>query len=126
MKTDTLIKIAAISLGTAVIFGAFGAHALKDVLTPNLMQAYQTGVAYHFYHSLGMLIIGLIKQARPSLRLLGCDWWLLSGTVLFSGSLYIMSITGIRILGMITPLGGICFIIGWFTFAFAIHRTTRD
>ncbi len=98
----------------AVILGAFGAHALKARLPENLLAAYQTGVQYHFYHALGLILIGLvILQLTASTWLKTSGWLMLAGIVLFSGSLYLLSITQMRWLGAITPVGGIAFILAW-------------
>lgn len=94
--------------------GAFGAHALKERLSAELMQTYQTAVQYHFYHALGLLIIALVVAQEPSspyVRWAG--WLMLAGMVLFSGSLYVLSLSGVRWLGAITPVGGAAFILAW-------------
>ena len=108
----------------AVILGAFGAHGLKGRLAPDMLSVYQTGVQYHFYHALGLLFVGLVLRQSPSLVLLKWSGWLMfSGIVLFSGSLYLLGITNIRWLGVITPFGGLAFIIAWLTLFTGIIRT---
>ena len=98
----------------AVILGAFGAHGLKGRLTEDLLAIYQTGVQYHFYHSLGLLLIGVIAWQLPgSVWLKWSAWIMLAGIILFSGSLYLLALTNVRWLGMITPIGGIAFIVAW-------------
>ena len=98
----------------AVLLGAFGAHGLKSRLAADMLTVFQTGVQYHFYHALGLILIGIIAmQISPGIWLKSSGWLMLSGIILFSGSLYILSITGLRWLGMITPLGGIAFILAW-------------
>ena len=102
----------------AVILGAFGAHGLKGRLTEEMLSVYQTGVQYHFYHSLGLIIIGVVAFYLPASTLL--KWSatvMLAGIVLFSGSLYLLALTDVRWLGMITPLGGIAFIVAWLLLA---------
>ena len=107
----------------AVIFGAFGAHALKTRLDTDLLAVYQTGVHYHFYHALGLLIVGIITyQFPPSLWFRISGWLMFSGILLFSGSLYILSITQVRWLGAITPLGGMAFILAWLALVTGIFR----
>ncbi|MDT3425109.1 uncharacterized membrane protein YgdD (TMEM256/DUF423 family) [Paenibacillus forsythiae] len=102
----------------AVAVGAFGAHILKSSLGENEMAVYETGVHYHMMHALGLLIVGVAAgQWGESPRLRWSGWLLLAGIVLFSGSLYALSITGIKVLGAITPLGGVCFIAGWLLLA---------
>lgn len=106
------IKTAGVSGFLAVACGAFGAHLLKTRLTPELLGVWQTGVLYHLIHALAMVALAL--YGRQSGR--NINWgatWFLVGTVLFSGSLYALALTGIRPLGAITPLGGICFLLGW-------------
>ncbi|CAM4361040.1 DUF423 domain-containing protein [Paenibacillus typhae] len=98
----------------SVMIGAFGAHMLKTVLSSDDLAVYETGVHYHMVHAIGLLVIAvLIGQWGESTRLRWAGWLLIAGTVLFSGSLYVLSISGITILGAITPLGGVCFIAGW-------------
>lgn len=105
----------------AVLLGAFGAHSLKTRLTDEMLAVYQTGVQYHFYHSLGLIIIGIVAFHLPASALLKWSAWImLAGILLFSGSLYLLAITNIRWLGMITPLGGTAFIVAWLLLAMAV------
>ncbi|MHB8668455.1 MAG: DUF423 domain-containing protein [Burkholderiales bacterium] len=107
----------------AVVFGAFGAHALKGRIAPELMPVYRTGVEYHFYHALGLILVGLAALHLPeSAWLRGAGWAMLAGIVLFSGSLYLLALTGERWLGAITPFGGTAFIAAWALFAAAIIK----
>ena len=93
---------------------ALGAHGLKSRVAPDMLVVWQTGVQYHLVHALGLLLIGILCQLMPDPTLTrNAGWLILIGIVLFSGSLYIMVLSGIRALGMITPLGGIAFLIGW-------------
>jgi len=98
----------------AVALGTFGAHALKERLSVEMTAIYHTSVQYHFYHALGLLAVGLI-----ALHLSSSSWisWagglMLAGILLFSGSLYLLALTGVRWLGMITPLGGMAFLLAW-------------
>jgi uncharacterized membrane protein YgdD (TMEM256/DUF423 family) len=106
--------IAAVFLALAVALGAFGAHGLRGRIDDYSMGVYERAVLYHFLHALGLLVVSMLP-ARP-----GLNWvaWLLSaGIVLFSGSLYVLAITGIRALGAITPFGGVAFIAAWVTLA---------
>lgn len=108
------LLVGAVLLGTGVLLGAFGAHGLKHHLTPDLLNAYHTGVDYQMYHGLGLLIIGVLAGTPLSNRLLTLSGWLLvGGTVLFSGSLYALALTQLRGLGMITPFGGVLLVGGW-------------
>jgi uncharacterized membrane protein YgdD (TMEM256/DUF423 family) len=104
----------------AVAIGAFGAHALKPRIAPELMSVYKTGVEYHFYHALGLILVGLAALRLPeSAWLKTAGWAMLAGIVLFSGSLYLLSLTGAGWLGAITPLGGAAFLAAWGLFAAA-------
>ncbi len=107
----------------AVILGAFGAHGLKTRLTENMLAVYQTGVQYHFYHALGLIVVGLvIMQMLPSIWFKSAGWFMLVGILLFSGSLYILSITQLRWLGAVAPLGGTAFIFAWLLLFIGIIR----
>jgi uncharacterized membrane protein YgdD (TMEM256/DUF423 family) len=109
--------------GLAVVFGSFGAHALKARLTPELVATFETGVRYQMYHALALLVVASVAERRPTDGLLGAGGWLfVVGILLFSGSLYMLTLSGIRWLGAITPVGGTAFIIGWFCVAVAALR----
>ena len=98
----------------AVAAGAFGAHGLKKILAPDLMNVYQTAVHYHIYHAFGLLVIGLLALYLPSAALLRwAGLLMIVGLLLFSGSLYALSLSGIRWLGAITPVGGIALLAAW-------------
>ena len=117
------VALGALSAALAVMFGAFGAHALRARLSPEMLSVYHTGAQYQFYHALGLLLIGVIAIHMPNsggLRLAG--FLMLAGIVLFSGSLYVLSITGVTCLGAITPLGGLAFIAAWIVLAVTVLR----
>ena len=100
--------------------GAFGAHALNAKISPEALGTFQTGVHYHFYHSLGLIIIGIISRTTKGSSALSISgWMMLSGILLFSGTLYMIGIAGIRSIGIITPIGGILFILSWLLLAVA-------
>ena len=107
------LMIGAISGCLVVVMGAFGAHALKEILDEYGKSIYNKAVLYHMFHSIALLILGLINKIQPELSLSISGLSFLFGIILFSGSLYILAITGIKPLGMITPIGGVLFIIGW-------------
>ena len=112
--TQLFLMLAAINGFLAVSLGAFAAHGLKDRLSPELMNTFQTGVQYHMYHALALFGIGLLSISYPaSVQLKVSGYLFMLGIVLFSGSLYVLSISGIRWLGAITPLGGLCFLAAW-------------
>lgn len=121
MKTFLVIGALAMALG--VILGAFGAHGLKNRLSPDLLAIYHTGVEYHLYHALGLLLVGILIQQFPQLSGLPLGGWLLfAGILIFSGSLYVLAISGVRWLGAITPIGGLAFIAGWVWIAWSLIR----
>jgi uncharacterized membrane protein YgdD (TMEM256/DUF423 family) len=108
------IIVGAINAFLAVALGAFGAHGLKDRLDAHYLEIWKTGVTYQMFHATGMLIIGLLlgKVAASSL-FTWSGWLMLAGIILFSGSLYLLSLTKVGVLGAITPLGGVCFLAAW-------------
>ncbi len=109
-----------LSGGLAVALGAFGAHALRARLTPELLTTFETGVRYQMYHALALLAVALAMTRVPASGLLGAAGWLfVAGTLLFSGSLYLLCLTGRRWLGAVTPFGGLAFIAGWVCLALA-------
>lgn len=116
-----ILTTGAIFMALAIILGAFGAHALKDSLSPEMMKVYQTGVEYQFNNGLGLLIIGLIGFHIHSKYIKWSGMLISIGIILFSGSLYLLSITGIRWIGAITPIGGVSFIAGWIFLVLGIH-----
>ena len=113
------LTLGALSGMIAVALGAFAAHALKARLEAQLLAAFEVGVRYQMYHALALVVVGLLAERRPT-RLLGASGALfLAGTVLFSGSLYALSLTGTPWLGAITPFGGVALLSGWLCFAAA-------
>ena len=116
------VMLGALSAGLGVAAGAFGAHALRARVEPRLLEVFETGARYQMYHALALVAVGLLAT-RWNAPLLSVGGWLfVGGTVLFSGSLYAMTFTGIRALGAITPLGGVCFIAGWICLAVVAMR----
>jgi len=113
-------SLGALNLALAVMLGAFGAHGLKAKVTAEQLAWWHTGVDYHFYHALGLLVIGALMATQPQLALpKGSAWALQIGIVIFSGSLYAMTLGAPRWFGAITPIGGTAFIIGWLWLAYA-------
>jgi uncharacterized membrane protein YgdD (TMEM256/DUF423 family) len=110
----------AISAAVGVALGAFGAHALKARVGPDLLAVWETGVRYHVVHALGLLAVAWAAERWPSAGLAG--WIFVAGTAVFSGSLYLLVLTGQRWLGAITPLGGVAFIVGWLLLAWVALR----
>ncbi|MBI3574394.1 MAG: DUF423 domain-containing protein [Gammaproteobacteria bacterium] len=117
------LLLGAANAALAVLLGAFGAHSLKTHLVADMMAVYQTGLQYHLFHALGLLAVGLAAlHLSDSKWLRWSGWLMLAGIFIFSGSLYLLSITGLRWLGAVTPLGGITFIAAWVLFAVAIVK----
>jgi uncharacterized membrane protein YgdD (TMEM256/DUF423 family) len=110
-----------------VAMDAFGAHGLRAVLDEYHLSIFRTGVSYQMWHAFGLALVGVMLRLFPDMRLLiGAGWFMLAGIVLFSGSLYILSITGMRGLGWITPFGGMSFLAGWFLFGLSAWRLERS
>lgn len=111
---NLFLFLAGVSGFLGVGIGAFGAHALKDKLTPEMAATFQTGVQYHLIHTLALFGVGLLVLLMPQASLARTSGWLFTaGIVLFSGSLYTLALSGVRWLGAITPLGGLCFLAAW-------------
>ena len=110
--------------GVGVALGAFGAHGLKERVATDLLVIFETAVRYHMYHALALLAVGW-AVSRNAARILQAAGWLFTiGIVLFSGSLYVMTLTGARWLGAITPLGGVAFLVGWVLLARGARGST--
>lgn len=121
--TRFLLCSGAVSAALSVALGAFAAHGLKARLAADMLTVFQTGVQYQFYHSLGLVLIGLTAHLlKPNGLLTAAGLLMLAGILLFSGSLYVLSTTGIRTLGIITPFGGVAFIAAWLLLAWGIWR----
>ncbi len=117
------ITLGSLSAFLGVALGAFGAHGLKTRVAPEMLTVWQTGVQYHLIHALGLVLIGILCQMMPAVPMVrSAGWLIIAGTILFSGSLYVMVLTDIKALGMITPLGGVAFLAGWLLLAFAAWR----
>jgi uncharacterized membrane protein YgdD (TMEM256/DUF423 family) len=123
MNARLAIGTAAAFLLLAVAFGAFGAHALKSKLVPDLMAVYQTAVQYHFWHALGLLTVGILLLQKPeSGALAAAAWLLVAGLAIFCGSLYVLALTGTRGWGAVAPVGGTAFLAAWAALAWAAWR----
>ena len=115
MNGKAIIMAAGLSGALAVGLGAFGAHGLEEILTKTgRLDTFETAVNYHFYHTLGLLLIGILALVRPNWKSLKfVVWSFVAGIILFSGSLYILSLSGVTWWGAVAPLGGVGFIMGW-------------
>lgn len=114
--------LGAVSGGLAVAAGAFGAHALKLRLTPDLLAIFETAARYQMFHALALLATAWAITRWPGLPARAAGWCFVAGTLVFSGSLYALSLTGMRALGAITPVGGVLFLAGWALLAVAAWR----
>ena len=118
------LMLGAAACALAVLLGAFGAHALKSRLSPAMIEVYQTAVQYHFWHALGLIAVGLAAlHIKDSSLLVWSGWLMFAGILLFSGSLYALSMSGARWLGAITPLGGMAFMTAWTLFAISAFKS---
>jgi uncharacterized membrane protein YgdD (TMEM256/DUF423 family) len=114
--------IGAISAFIAVAAGAFGAHGLRGRVTPEMLSIFEVGVRYQIYHAVGLMAAAWAHTRWPSTRIVTGGWFFVLGTVLFCFSLYLLSLTGLRWLGAVTPLGGLAFLAGWLCLAWAAWR----
>ena len=123
--TKLFIALGSLSALAAVLLGAFGAHALKARLSPESLAVWQTAVQYHFYHALGLVLVGLACISLPDGAALRTSGWLMvAGIVLFSGSLYMLALGGEKWLGAVAPVGGTAFLLAWGALAWAALRNS--
>jgi len=115
--------LGALSAFTAVAAGAFGAHALRAHLSPDLLAVYETGARYQMYHALALVGVSLVSIHAPTRLTAAAGWCFVWGTLFFSGSLYALALTGVSWLGAVTPIGGVLFLAGWACLAGAALRT---
>lgn len=121
MTARKTIITGSVFMALAVGFGAFGAHIVQDFLTPERFEVYKTGVEYHFYHAIGLLILGVISINIPGKKWISWSGYCFTaGILIFSGSLYLLTLTDTGWLGAITPIGGVLFITGWILLAVAV------
>jgi uncharacterized membrane protein YgdD (TMEM256/DUF423 family) len=119
----TWFVLGAVLAATAVAAGAFGAHGLKDRLSADDLDTFQTAARYHMYHALALLAVGYAAQRFGGGLVTASGWLFLAGVVLFSGSLYILALSGVRALGAVAPIGGVCLLAGWGCLALAAWRS---
>jgi len=121
------LLLGALSALIGVGMGAFGAHGLKAVISSEMLVVYQTGVTYQMYHALGLIGVALIhQQARDSKLLHWAGWLMFAGIVLFSGSLYLLALLNLKWLGMVTPIGGVCFLTAWLLITLFAYQHIRS
>jgi uncharacterized membrane protein YgdD (TMEM256/DUF423 family) len=124
MSARLALTLGAVAMFVAVALGAFGAHALKARLAPDMAAVWQTAVQYHAWHALALLAVGILLAQDPNRAgLTWAAWLFAAGIALFSGSLYALALTGVRGLGAVTPLGGVAWLAGWAALAWAAYRT---
>ncbi|EMA6343346.1 DUF423 domain-containing protein [Bacillus cytotoxicus] len=111
-----------IAAGLSVALGAFGAHGLENKVSAKMLEVWKTGVTYQMFHAGGLLIVALLMDKIQSSLVSAAGWFMVAGIIMFSGSLYALSITGIKFFGPITPLGGVAFIVGWILLGTAIVK----
>ena len=120
--SQKFLVIGTILAGAGVAAGAFGAHALKEILDPPMLQVFETATRYLMYHAFGLCIVSWAMDRYPEQRLQKSGWLFIIGILLFSGSLYGVSLAGIRWLGAVTPVGGLTFIAGWLLLGWGVWR----
>lgn len=114
------IVIGAFSAAVAVILGAFGTHGLQNKITKERLEVYRTGVNYHLYHSLGLIVLGMLNNSSSAQTyIIWSGWLIIAGIILFSGSLYLLVLSDKKQFGMVTPFGGLAFISGWLALGLA-------
>jgi uncharacterized membrane protein YgdD (TMEM256/DUF423 family) len=115
----TFLLIGAVAAFLAVAFGAFGAHGLRGRLSPEMMAVFESAVRYHMYHALALVLVSLVMGRMSGWLIQTAGWCFVAGLLLFSGSLYALALSGVTVLGAITPIGGLAFLAGWACLAFA-------
>ncbi len=122
--TQIFLTLAAILGGLSVAAGAFASHALREKISERSLEIFETGARYQMYHALALILVALLlsRSQAPQPSLVASGWLFFIGIILFSGSLYTLSLTGVKSLGAIAPLGGVAFIAGWTALAFAAFR----
>ena len=125
MHNSRFLFLGAVFAGLAVAAGAFGAHMLRPVLDATMLGAFETGARYQMYHALALCLLAGIAERNPTLRVAAVGWLFLIGMLLFSGSLYVLALSGVRWVGAFTPLGGAALITGWVLLAWTVakHRS---
>jgi uncharacterized membrane protein YgdD (TMEM256/DUF423 family) len=115
----TFLLLGAVAAFLGVTLGAFGAHGLRGRLTPDMLAVFETAVRYHMYHALALLLVAVVMGRMSGWLIQTAGWCFVAGILLFSGSLYALALSGVTILGAITPIGGVAFLAGWACLAFA-------
>lgn len=116
------LMLGALSGAMSVAAGAFGSHGLRAKLEPRMLEVFETAARYQMYHALALIAVAWVASRWPGSMTAASGWLFVAGTVLFSGSLYGYTLTGVRTLAIITPIGGVCFILGWICLALAVRN----
>ncbi|CAM4074774.1 membrane protein [Bacillus manliponensis] len=116
------LLLGCIMAALSVVLGAFGAHGLEGKLSQKMLDVWKTGVTYQMFHAGGLFVVALLMEKFQSSLVSTAGWFMVAGIIMFSGSLYLLSTTGIKFFGPITPLGGVCFIVGWVLLGTAIAK----
>ncbi|WP_337169651.1 DUF423 domain-containing protein [Gemmatimonas aurantiaca] len=116
------LMLGALSGAVSVAAGAFGSHGLRAKLEPRMLEVFETAARYQMYHALALMAVAWVATRWPGTMTTASGWLFVAGTVLFSGSLYGYTLTGVRTLAIITPIGGVCFILGWICLALAVRN----
>ena len=116
--TNLIIPLGAFNAFLAVAAGAFAAHGLKDILSIEYLNTFKTAADYQMMHGIGLILIGILNKQDTNCCNIAAAAFMLAGIILFSGSLYLLTLTGIKWLGIVTPFGGLCFLIAWLTLGF--------
>lgn len=116
------LMVGALSGAVSVAAGAFGSHGLRAKLEPRMLEVFETAARYQMYHALALMAVAWVASRWPGSMTTASGWLFVAGTVLFSGSLYGYTLTGVRTLAIITPIGGVCFILGWICLALAVRN----
>ena len=122
MNSSRTLALAGVLLGLATVCGAFGAHLLKGQLAPDRLQLWETAVRYHFFQALGLMGVGVTLRSLDEAAVRAAALLIVAGIVLFCGSLYALSFSAPRVLGVLTPVGGVAWIAGWLLFAWGVWR----
>lgn len=121
-KTKIFFAIASFMMALGIALGAFGAHGLKSILDETMLKIYNTGIAYQFYNTLGLFLATIIYSLKPTKKIFISLWLIIIGMIIFSFSLYLLTILNMPILGAITPIGGTLLIIAWLTLTYGILK----
>ena len=122
MNSSRTLALAGVLLGLATVCGAFGAHLLKGQLAPDRLQLWETAVRYHFFQALGLMGVGVTLRSLDEAAVRAAALLIVAGSVLFCGSLYALSFSAPRVVGVLTPVGGVAWIAGWLLFAWGVWR----